>query len=308
MSRTDPLAGAVVIATRDRPDDLRRCLASLLTQTESAAEVIVVDASVGTESEECALRARAAGLPLSYRRASPSLTRQRAEGVRASSSPVVHFLDDDVELESGYLAAIHDEYRADPGVLGVGGLPSNLPAFAPGPLRRLLLPRSTNQGVVLPSGRGVLVYSADRPVVVDWLSGCCMSFRRTALEAEPFDETQSGYVLGEDVDIGYRIRQHGVLKVTPRARLVHHESPVNRMGWKEWAALEVVNRHRRVARRTGDLRMHRFWASVVGQTVAYALMGVRPAGGKVRQMAIGSLLGAARIIRSDGEGGAAASG
>lgn len=298
MSGPEGLSGAVVIATKDRPAELARCLASLRIQTEPAQEVVVVDASSGPETQHAVEQARGEGLAVEYV-SSPvaSTTAQRAEGIRRTRAPIVHFLDDDVELEPGYLAAIHDCYRADPALAGAGGLPTNLPGFRPGWLRRLLAPGSTRQGAVLPSGRAVLVYRADRPMTVDWLSGCCMSFTRRALVREGFDETATGYVLGEDVDIGYRIRQLGPLVITPYARLVHHESPVNRLGWREWAARDIVNRHHRVVAGTGRYSLPRFWLGALGQVAVWAARSLLPSDRRARQMLAGSVAGLVRLAR-----------
>ena len=129
-----PLRHDVVIATRDRPDELAGCLASLGRQERAPRAVWVVDASDGDATAEVC-RATPPGLDVRHLRSAPGTGLQRNVGIDRSTADVLHFVDDDVILEPGYLAALAAVYDADAApagdprqVLGVGGLPTNLPA------------------------------------------------------------------------------------------------------------------------------------------------------------------------------------
>ncbi|MGN6692762.1 MAG: glycosyltransferase family 2 protein [Aquihabitans sp.] len=298
----------VVICTRNRPDDLGDCLASLALQTRRADAVRVVDASDPDDAARVvALADRYADLPVLLVTADPSTSAQRNLGVAASTADVIHFLDDDTVLEPGYLASILDRFEAEatdlatPGaLLGVGGQPSNLPAPPAGGLRARIFPRSMTPGAVLASGRGVLASGLHEVTEVDWLSGCAMSFRREAIAAEPFDEGQKGYVLGEDLDASYRIRQHGRLVVEPAARLEHRESPRNRWARRRWAEADVINRRRRVASGTGRYRVPAFWTDGLAQLVLWSVRACRPGASDARAMAAGIAAGLWRCLRPVG--------
>ena len=289
----------VVICTRNRPDDLRDCLASLALQTCRADAVRIVDASEPDDAARVrALAADHADLAVVLVTAPPSTSAQRNLGVSASTADVIHFLDDDTVLEADYLASILDRFEADPqplgsptALLGVGGQPTNLPSPAKGGLRARLFPRSIHPGAVLPSGRGVLAAGLVQPTEVDWLSGCAMSFRRAAIAAEPFDEGQEGYVLGEDLDASYRIRQHGRLVVEPAARLEHRESPRNRWARRRWAEADVINRRRRVASGTGAYAVRAFWTDGLAQLALWSVRACRPGAHEARAMAAGIAAG-----------------
>ena len=294
------MTGDVVICTKDRPDDLRRCLRSIVAQTHPPDTVRIVDASSDARTAAVVDEFRA-DLHIWFVRSSPSTTRQRNRGIDSSTAPIVHFLDDDVELDPGYLGEIVDVFDRDKDleVGGVGGLPTNQVQRRTSRLQRAILSRLRTPGRVLRSGRGILVYGADEELEVDWLSGCCMSFRTEIIRAERFDDRGHGYVVGEDLDVSYRIRQHHRLLVTPRARLVHHEAPRNRLSAATWAERDALARHARVATRIGDLRPWAFHLDLLLQIVVHAFRGLAagPDAAHARGLALGYLRGALKIAR-----------
>jgi GT2 family glycosyltransferase len=226
---------------------------------------------------------RCSGLRVVLVEEPPSTSAQRNRGVRDSSADVVHFVDDDTELDPTYLEEILAVFRtSQPNgpspapVLGVGGV-ARSPRL-PGRRRSRLMRRLYPPGRVLASGRAILPVDIDELTEVDWLSGCSMSFMRDAVVHEPFDESAGGYVLGEDLDLGYRIRQRGRLLVNPRATLDHHESPVNRWPPRRWAETDVVNRHRRVRSRVGRYRPLWFWVDTVAQLLWWGGRSLRGSG------------------------------
>lgn len=99
--QTKPALGAsVVICTRDRPDALRSCLASLTQQSLRPSEVIVVDnASVDDRTRQVA---EAAGV-VYVREDRPGLDIARNSGARRASCPVIAYTDDDVLLHPRWL-------------------------------------------------------------------------------------------------------------------------------------------------------------------------------------------------------------
>jgi glycosyltransferase involved in cell wall biosynthesis len=93
-------AASVVICTRDRPEELKRCLASLPLQTYPPREVIVVDnASRDQRTREVALAAGA----VYVREDRPGLDFARNTGARHATASVVAYTDDDVLLHPKWL-------------------------------------------------------------------------------------------------------------------------------------------------------------------------------------------------------------
>ena len=108
---------SVVISTRDRPEALARCLQSVRDQGEPTVALIVVDSAPRLTDA----RPVAAGFGASYVRVDrPGLSRARNRGAREARGEVVLFLDDDVVLEPGCIAALVAEFD-DPRVMAAGG-------------------------------------------------------------------------------------------------------------------------------------------------------------------------------------------
>lgn len=108
---------SVVICTRDRPDDLDRCLAAVARVTYPHLEVLVVDnAPSDQRTREVAERwgVRYVVAP------EVGLSRARNLGAHASRGEVVAYIDDDSLPEPSWLGYIAAEF-ADPQVMGVTG-------------------------------------------------------------------------------------------------------------------------------------------------------------------------------------------
>ncbi|MEG8037918.1 glycosyltransferase [Sphingomonas sp. LR60] len=113
-----PRSTSVVICTRDRPDELARCLASLPQQTMPPGQVVVVDnASRDDRTRQAAL---AAGVTY-VREDRPGLDFARNTGALAATGEIVAYTDDDTELHPRWLERTVAAFdRAD--VMAVTGL------------------------------------------------------------------------------------------------------------------------------------------------------------------------------------------
>jgi len=109
---------SVVICTRDRPDDIARCLASLRYQTRVPDEVVVVDnASRDQRTREAVLAAGATYL----REDREGLDFARNTGVAAATGDLIIFTDDDVLLDPHWLERMTAAFD-DPAIGAVTGL------------------------------------------------------------------------------------------------------------------------------------------------------------------------------------------
>lgn len=183
-------------------------------------------------------------MELRYLRAERGLTKQRNIGLAAVDGlvDIVHFIDDDVELDSSYVVSLMRAFGDNDELAGAGGAVVGAPYRRPGTLARLGLRQSLKLGSVLKSGYNIGCFDSPEPRQVDWLPGCSMSFRLSKIRGLSFDERRTGYALGEDVDFGLKVAQNGRLEHCPEAKLVHHLSNANRLAQSRIARMGVLHR------------------------------------------------------------------
>jgi GT2 family glycosyltransferase len=241
---------SVVICTKDRPEVLAACLESLEGQTRHPEEIVVVDASAAPARDTLdRLVARMPECRVARIAAAPGLPRQRNIGARATTGALVVYLDDDVVLEPGYLAAIARTFEDDRGkqIGGAGGaqIPDPTPRdrFLRRAACRLFLLDTYGRGVVKRSGYPDHVFSPRSSMEVEVLSGCNMAYRREVLDALHFDERLTGYALGEDLQFSYRVSRRWKLMLVPEARLDHRHTGGSRPAGDDYQAMAVFNRY-----------------------------------------------------------------
>ena len=272
---------AVIIATRNRPDDLERTLRSI-ARAESAGDllVMIVDGSdPGQVAANQRVVANLSSLDIDHRLfpGPPSLARQRNAGIHRlpESVELVFFLDDDVILDPEYFRQITRAFDQHPDIVGVGGYDASISSQPECSLRQVsrfaFLLDHPRPGCVLPSGQASSPDCADisDPVNVQWLTGFSMAYRRHVLEQERFDASLEGYSHYEDRDLSVRISHYGRLVVLPGARLHHRKSPTNRYDSKQFTYSSLVHIYWFVEKNIQHpLRKPAFWWATIGQTLA----------------------------------------
>lgn len=295
---------AVIVCTRNRPDDIRRLLETLPGQTVRPS-LIVCDSSDDDATRQLVEHFASSGSwpQVQYHHCEPGLTRQRMRSLEllAGDTEIVHFIDDDVVLDPGYFEAIEKTFEEHPDVLGVGGYIVDAgPTPRVSVLARVLGTGSKRYGRITRSGRNVFPFHPSELAEVDWLSGCSMSFRRRVFDSLAFDTRMEGYSLGEDVDFTFRVSRMGRLLLQPDAKMMHLVSDTARMESSRLVEESLVFRHRFVSEMRGHgTSLTAFWWSVFGEMLMTA--------GKVlvrsdRSRWVGHLRalarGARRILRS----------
>lgn len=258
------LAGAdltVVICSLNGEAGVHRCLDALFRQTiQDRIKVIVVDdgSSDGTSDV-----ARAHGATVIRHPVNRGVAAARNSGLRAASTPIVAFLDDDCEPEPKWAERLIAGYTE--GVIGVGGsvLPKAHGSFIIRYLERHnpLKPLELNLAKSDKLGYRFYLYlkrqwtseEAHGQRDVYAFVGANMSFRRQAvIDAGCFDER---FCSGEETDL-CRTLAHVLpssrLLFTPEAQVVHHFEPSLRdtLRRSRWYGL-------------GSARLYRKWPSVL---------------------------------------------
>ncbi|HEU5085477.1 MAG TPA: glycosyltransferase family A protein, partial [Acidimicrobiales bacterium] len=218
---------SVVLCTRDRPEHLARCLASLSALADDHHEIIVVDNHERPTVDPTALPARARVVHEPRR----GLDVARNRGLAEATGTVVAYVDDDCEVDPHWLTALRVGF-ADAQVQAVTGRVR--PASLATPSQRWFEAHfSFDRG---PHAQRFTPWDR-RPWYPMWSggigAGCNMAFRRDELlAAGGFDEaldmgTRIGG--GGDLDAFVRVLDRGsVIAYRPDALVWHHHRATER--------------------------------------------------------------------------------
>lgn len=251
---------SLIVCTYRRPVQMRTLLPSVLEQTRQPDEILIVDASPDSETEEAVTQIReGTDQRIKYYRVAAEdrgLTRQRNYGIARARGEIIAFLDDDTIPEPDYFAELLACFDRQPGSLGVGGYivnevqwdrvasgsPQSSAVFRSGEwqrredyrwrLRNLLrLASPLSPGWMPPSGhsRPVGFLPPDgKDYRVEFVMGCALAWKREVFERHKFSHYFEGYGLYEDMDFCIRATRDGALHVCTRARLIHEHAPSGR--------------------------------------------------------------------------------
>ncbi len=256
---------SIIIPTFNRLDMTRRCLESLARQRgRHSVEIIIVDnASTDGTIEFLKTEADAGRLRAILNPENRGFSRACNQGARAAVGRHILFLNNDTEVESGWLEPLMETIESNENIAAVGS--------------KLLFPDRTIQhaGVAILDDRQLpdpLVArhvhyrqpeaspEASQPCAFQALTAACLLIRKSAFEhVGGFDEEYwNGY---EDVDLCFKLRQEGGLLVyQPRSVVMHHESQSG------------PERFRQVAHNTQ--RLHRKWLGKITPDYIVAPDGV----------------------------------
>jgi GT2 family glycosyltransferase len=268
---------SLIIATYQRPDDVSNLVEKIDALPSRPFEVIVVDGSADSETEQKLLDWTARFDPsfnLIYARSPAGLTRQRNIGIDLSSGKYLFFLDDDCVPQRNYFPEIRSVFEKDlAGQVGaVSGLIIN-EMHAPLSFRwrlRLALrmvPR-LEPGIYHSSGTALppnLISPFSGLRRIDTLSGCAMSFRRIVFDQHRFSEFFSGYSQGEDLEISLRIRKQWDILWCGDAHAIHLHAPGGRPPSFSKGVMEIRNKHfiwKRHRPHAAQRDRFRFWLDV----------------------------------------------
>lgn len=253
MQSINQLTNSIVICTRNRRNDMLMLLQSLQNQTMRPTELIIVDSSDNPLPNDqefaqlCELHKKS-GVNVIIEHTRPGISYQRNIGASKAHADILHFLDDDVELNPDYIEEMTQVFTQYPYYGGGMGSVQNLPAPANRLYRCLrtlfLLQQDRSSGTFTWSGMPTHTYGTNTFKNVEVLGGCCMAYRRPVFLHYLCDEKlekMSAYAYMEDCDLSWRASQKHPLFFNPAARLNHYHSPANRDGVQKRSALYIHN-------------------------------------------------------------------
>jgi GT2 family glycosyltransferase len=113
---------SVIVATRERPESLARCLDSLIRMPYPHLEIIVVDNARETPRAEELIRDHYADSVTYVQEPHKGLASAHNRGLREASGRIIAFTDDDVIADREWLAALAEGFTARDDVGCVTGL------------------------------------------------------------------------------------------------------------------------------------------------------------------------------------------
>jgi GT2 family glycosyltransferase len=217
----------VAVCTRDRTEDLSRCLDSLARLEHPAHEVLVVDNAPATEATRRLVEQRGAEVRYA-REPRPGLDRARNRAIAEATGEVVAFTDDDVLVDPCWVGALAGAFAGDPSVAAVTGLvlPAELETEA-----QVLFERYRSFGRGFQRRR---VSATDRigPLAAryglagDYGTGANMAFRRELFDRiGPFDpalDVGTPARGGGDLEMFFRVLKEGHVLVYEPNAIVRH--------------------------------------------------------------------------------------
>lgn len=219
-----PLTVTVAVCTRDRPEDLARCLDALEAVRYPALELLVVDNAPATRDSERLVLARPG---VRYvRELRPGLDWARNCAIREAGGEILAFTDDDVVVDPDWVSALAAVFREDPDAGAVTGLVVALEletraqhlfetyrSFARGPTRM----RAVVAGGPVAARHGA---------TGSFGTGANMAFRRRLLEElggfDPCLGAGTPTRGGDDLDMLFRVLKAGHALVYEPGAVVRH--------------------------------------------------------------------------------------
>jgi GT2 family glycosyltransferase len=225
----DPVRASVVVATRERADQLARALDSLLEQDHPDFEIVVVDNAPVTSATQDLVENKYGERVRYVRESVPGLAIAHNRGIAVADGAVIAFTDDDVVADPHWLTALTAPFAADPGLGCATGL--ILPARLRTPAQILL---ESHGGFA--KGFEARLYDPAHPPADEPLfpftagsfgSGANMAFRATALRDiggfDPATGTGTPARGGDDLYAFVSVLAAGHrLRYTPDALVWHH--------------------------------------------------------------------------------------
>ncbi len=220
----------VIIPTKNRPDDLRKAVQSILLQEQIPDQLIIVDQSeddISLNMVTHLLNNKSLELTYIHDSSISGLVDAKRVGVENSKHKIVCFLEDDIILDSSYIQEVLIGFKNNADMLACSGIITNQPWSSP---IYIFFHDLFFRGIYFdPRIKIAMSKSSQAMVQCDVLSGGLSCWRLMVFDSVKFD-VDNGFFMLEDIDFSTRAAKiyGSKLFVNKRAKLEHKWSPVNR--------------------------------------------------------------------------------
>lgn len=311
---------SVITPTLGRPGEVAELLENLAGQDLVPSEVVVVDgAGVEDDATESVVRSAVAdGLPFDVRyvRSERGTARQRNTGIDVARGDLVALVDDDVRLESDFLAVVAavfagDEAGAVGGVVGYrtnqflgasGTLPPRWRWYRKLRLLRTFTPGAYDREVGYPINANLQPpFSGTRPV--EFMTTACAVWRREVFDSGlRFDSFFRDYGVLEDAHLSLRAGRTWRLLQCGDARCQELSAPGGRVSNRTIGRKAVVNYWYVFNSVAGPLSLgqrFRFWRFQAFELIRLSAYSVRHPARENTEGLLGRLDGIAAVVTGE---------
>jgi len=254
------LEQVVVICTRNRLSDLSICLKSLEAQSVAFDKILIVDSS----DKKSELH-NSYDLNINYYHTDSGLTYQRNFAISKlkNENAFIHFIDDDVTLDSNYLHNFKRYLNLEINSKAYSGKQIILENKL---ISETFLTLFKLHGKVLFNGININPnYKLEKVCEIQWMPGCNMIIHNSIFQKNliVFDEfNRSGYSMGEDVDMSIKLSYTTKILYLPECLYKHNLSPTNRLGLEVKLNLYLQHRLQLTRDYPSRFRESFFWLSL----------------------------------------------
>ena len=209
---------AILIPTKDRPEEVQRLLQSIAELDCMIGRIIVIASGQEIRDEVMAFQGV---LPVEYHYSQPGQIQQRNLGIAKldESTRLVASLDDDVQLHRSAVSEMISYWNSVP--LETAGIGFNI-VNQPGVVRRwydIFYRGGREPGKVMKSGQNIPTTNLKESIQCEWLSGGATVWRQDILKTYPHHEVRSRWAVFEDVIFSYPIGRIFPLYVCADAKI-----------------------------------------------------------------------------------------
>ncbi len=227
---------AVVVPTKNRPDELRNFLNSLWNQKFLPHQLIIVDQSepIKTINQEVKTKALELGIKLDYihNECINGLVQAKAAAIPYNNCSIISFFDDDTVLEEDCFKEMFKAFLDNSKMKAANGLILNLHKES---LFRRIIFQLTHFGIYSDNRREVFYQLIDKNEDqrlnkrLNTLSGGLTFYRKEIFKKVPFD-TKNRFHAYEDKEHSIRLELNypNSMYLIPKARLFHYHAKKNR--------------------------------------------------------------------------------
>lgn len=226
---------SVVIPTKNRYEDLKKCVDSILESDVLPSEIIVVDQSdsfseLNFEGYNNIIHIKDNSVT--------GLCNAKNIGIKHSKCNIIFFFDDDIIVYKDFFSTILKTFEENKQIAGISGRQINSKSSRFKVLVFNLFHRGPYRDIRKKFNSGFCKNDLTKTNV---LPGGVTAYRKEVFDTFSFDEVLIKYCLGEDFDFSYRASSKYDLVLQQSAKVIHNHSLSGRYDAIESYACKVAS-------------------------------------------------------------------